>query len=56
MLDVIVADKYLQMFSNRIAVACGRAVQMIFGVTRPVVCAQEEDDIQEPLSMRDLIS
>jgi len=31
-----------------------------FRVARPVasmtVCAQEEDDIQEPLSMRDLIS
>jgi hypothetical protein len=38
LLDVVVADKYLQMVSNRIAVAI------------------EEDDIQEHLSMRDLIS
>jgi hypothetical protein len=48
------------MFSNRIAVAVVVGGPDDFRVTRPVasmtVCAQEGDDIQEPLSMWDLIS
>jgi hypothetical protein len=48
------------MLSNRIAVAVRSGDPDDFRVTRPIasmsVCAEEEDDIQEPLSMRDLIS
>jgi hypothetical protein len=52
LLDVVVADKYLQMFSNRIAVALWSGDPDDFRVTRRIasmsVCAQEENGIQEP--------